>query len=164
MHVEGTSADNRLHLVVHHSNSSKTPISLASGVVDIRAHIPFRVWVINPSNREYTLQKGMTIRKILPQPERVITVGAVLDEATPGGVTPEPNPEEVSEPTDARQEKAWQDEVDLSQLAPEEREADVGATPKGVGWEPRHRCRDIAPHCCHPRSKPFHSQPYRAGS
>jgi hypothetical protein len=52
MHVEVTSADNGLHLVVHHSNSSKTSISLASGVVDIRAYIPFRVRVVNPSNRE----------------------------------------------------------------------------------------------------------------
>jgi hypothetical protein len=46
MHVEVTSADNGLHLVVHHSTSSKDPIALASGVVDIRAHIPFRVRVL----------------------------------------------------------------------------------------------------------------------
>jgi hypothetical protein len=42
MHVEVTSVDSGLHLVVHHSTSSKTPIALASGVADIRAHIPFR--------------------------------------------------------------------------------------------------------------------------
>jgi hypothetical protein len=88
MHVEVTSADNGLHLVVHHSNSSETPISLASGVADIRAHIPFWVRVINPSNRENILQKGMIMGKILPQPGRVITVGAVLYEAMSGEVPP----------------------------------------------------------------------------
>jgi hypothetical protein len=46
MHVEVTSADSGLHLVVHYPTSSKAPIALASGLADIRANILFRVRII----------------------------------------------------------------------------------------------------------------------
>jgi hypothetical protein len=97
MHVEVTSADSGLHLVVHHSTSSNTPIALASGVADIRAKIPFRVRVIKSSYRDYTLQTGMIWGKLLPQLERVIAVGAVLDESTPEKGMQNLNPEDVSQ-------------------------------------------------------------------
>lgn len=166
MHVEVTSADNGLHLVVHHSTSSKTPIALASGVVDIRAQIPFRVRVINPSNRDYTLQKGMIMGKLLPHLERIITVGAVLDETTSEKETPDLNAEEVSQAGNTRPEKAWQEEVDLSHLDSEERGAVLDLLePHKKMWDGHlgtvaatsHRIDVI------PGSKPVHCQPYRAG-
>jgi hypothetical protein len=47
MHVDVTSAESELHLVVNQYNSSKTPISLASGVADIYTQISFRFELLN---------------------------------------------------------------------------------------------------------------------
>jgi hypothetical protein len=59
-------------------NSAKTyatnGVSLANGVADIRPHVPFKVRVINSSDRQNTLQKGMILVWIIPHPMQVLTV------------------------------------------------------------------------------------------
>jgi hypothetical protein len=61
MHVDVITATGGLCLLVHHSKPSAGPDTLASGVAETRAHVPFRVRVINPSKRSQTLQNGMMI-------------------------------------------------------------------------------------------------------
>jgi hypothetical protein len=76
-HVEKTTAVEGLCVLTHHSKLSAGPVTLASGVAEICPHIPFRVRVINPLERPYTLPKGMLIGIASPRPSNVITVGAV---------------------------------------------------------------------------------------
>jgi hypothetical protein len=66
----------------------------------------------------------MMIGKILPQPERIIMVGAALDEATPGESPP--NPIRRRYPSIWMHDKRRHDRTRLIShtfLAPEEREA-----------------------------------------
>jgi hypothetical protein len=82
-HVEETTAVEGLCVLTHHSNLSAGSVLLASGVAEICPLIPFRVRVMNPSERPYTLPKGMLIGMASPRPSNVITVGAVEEAEDP---------------------------------------------------------------------------------
>ena len=158
-HIEVTTAV--AGLVVLTQSSKTIAVTLASGVAEVRSNIPFRVRVLNPSNRSYTLSKGMVIGIASPHPERIISVGMVqeltsnADEA--GGSCRET----------AGLASTWKQDVNLDHLAPEEREAVLRMLePHHKMWDGHlgtvaatsHRIEVI------PKSKPVHCQPYRAGA
>jgi hypothetical protein len=115
-HVEVTTAVEGLCLLKPHSKSHS--ITLASGVAEVRSNVPFRVRVINPSNRSYSLPKGMIIGLASPRPERVITVGTVESLTVEENAAKSPT-YEASPLTN----RTWKDDVDLLHLEAEEREA-----------------------------------------
>jgi hypothetical protein len=109
----------------------------------------------------------MIMGRLLPQPERVITVGAVLDEATSDKGTPDLNAEQVSQTGQDQQEKAWQEEVDLSYLDPEERVAVLDLLePHRKMWDGHLGTVAATSHHIDvtPGSKAVHCQPFRAGT
>ena len=61
-------------MVVHHSKPSAPTVTLARGIAEIRAQVPFRVRIINPTTRVQVLPKGMVIGLADPHPSRVFTV------------------------------------------------------------------------------------------
>jgi hypothetical protein len=73
-HVEVTTAVEGLCLLLQHSRPSTGPVTLASGVAEIRSHVPFRVRVINPSMRSQILPKRMVIGLASRQPEQIILI------------------------------------------------------------------------------------------
>jgi hypothetical protein len=74
-HVEVTSAANGLYkILLHHTKPSTRAVSLASGIAEIRANVPFRVRVVNPTRRAHTLSKGLAIGLVVPVPARVISL------------------------------------------------------------------------------------------
>lgn len=75
-HIEVTSACHGLFLVVPHSKPSAPTVTLARGIAEIRAQVPFRVRIINPTTRVQVLPKGMVIGLADPHPSRVFTVDA----------------------------------------------------------------------------------------
>jgi hypothetical protein len=75
-HVEVTSDSSGLYQIFHHTKPSAPAINLASGIADIRRNIPFRVRVINPTNRAHSLSKGMVIGIAAPAPARVFSLDA----------------------------------------------------------------------------------------
>jgi hypothetical protein len=70
-HVEVTSAASGLYQIFHHNKPSAPAITLASGISEIRSNVPFRVIVINPTNRAHFLSKGMVFSIAAPTPARV---------------------------------------------------------------------------------------------
>jgi hypothetical protein len=73
-HVEVTSAANGLYQILHHIKTSAPAVSLASGIAEIRANVPFRVRVINPTRRAHKLSKGMVIVLVVPVPALVLSL------------------------------------------------------------------------------------------
>jgi hypothetical protein len=73
-HVEVTTAVEGLCLLLQDFRPSTGPVTLASGVAEIRSHVPFRVRVINPSMRSQILPKGMVIGLASRQPEQIILI------------------------------------------------------------------------------------------
>jgi hypothetical protein len=73
-HVEVRSAASGLYQILHHTKPSAPAVTLASGIAEIRANIPFRVRVINPTRRAHTLSKGMVIGMAAPAPVRVLSL------------------------------------------------------------------------------------------
>jgi hypothetical protein len=73
-HVEVTSAASGLYQILHHTKPSAPAVILASGIAEIRANIPFRVRVINPTRRAHTLSKGMVIGMAAPAPVRLLSL------------------------------------------------------------------------------------------
>jgi hypothetical protein len=125
-HVEVTTAVEGLCGLTHHSKLSAGPVTLASGVAEICPHIPFRVRVINPSERPYTLPKGMLIGMASPRPLNVINVGAVEEAEDPDMDLPHASHPEgltTAPPPRPPSTSKWEEEVDLSHLSSEERQA-----------------------------------------
>jgi hypothetical protein len=91
--VEVTSAASGLYHIFHHTKPSAPARTLASGIAEIRPNVPFRVRVINPTNRAHYLSKGMVIGIAAPAPARVFSLdahGAKLCEPPQGyGRSPE---------------------------------------------------------------------------
>jgi hypothetical protein len=73
-HVEVTSGANGLYKILHHTKPSTRAVSLASGIAEIQANVPFRVRVVNPTRRAHTLSKGLVIGLVVPVPARVISL------------------------------------------------------------------------------------------
>jgi hypothetical protein len=73
-HVEVTSAASGLYQILHHTKPSAPAVTLASGIAEIRANIPFRVRVINPTRRAHTLSKGMMVGIAAAAPVRVLSL------------------------------------------------------------------------------------------
>jgi hypothetical protein len=74
--VEVASAASSLYQIFHHTKPSAPAITLASGIAEIRPNVPFRVRVINPTNRAHSLSKGMLIGIVAPAPARVFSLDA----------------------------------------------------------------------------------------
>jgi hypothetical protein len=74
--VEVTSAASGLYQKFFHTMPSAPAITLASGIAEIRPNVPFRVRVINPTNRAHSLSKGMVIGIAAPAPARVFSLDA----------------------------------------------------------------------------------------
>jgi hypothetical protein len=75
-HVEVTSAASGLYQIFHHTKPSAPAITLASGNAEIRSNVPFRVRVINPTNRAHSLSKGMVFGMAAPAPARLFSLDA----------------------------------------------------------------------------------------
>jgi hypothetical protein len=73
-HLEVTSACHGLFLVVNHSKPSAPTVTLARGIAEIRAQVPFQVRIFNPTTRVQVLPKGMVIGLADPHPSRVFKV------------------------------------------------------------------------------------------
>jgi hypothetical protein len=73
-HVEVRSAANGLFQILHSTKPSAPAVSLASEIAEIRANVPFRVRVINPTRRAHTIFKGMVICLVVPVPARVLSL------------------------------------------------------------------------------------------
>jgi hypothetical protein len=91
-HVEVTSAASGLYQILHQTKPSAPAVTLASVIAEMRANIPFRVRVINPTRRAHTLSKCMVIGMAAPAPVRVFSLDS-LDElgtppASPGIIDP----------------------------------------------------------------------------
>jgi hypothetical protein len=118
-HVDVTTAVSGLCVLIH---SSRTQVvSLASGVADVRSNVPFRVRILNPSDRSITLPKGMVIGSASTRPQRIITVNTVVETLLTQGeaVHDTASPMETTEPAP----KSWQDDVKLDHLGSEERQS-----------------------------------------
>jgi hypothetical protein len=81
--VEVTSAASDLYQILHHTKPSAPAVTLASGIAEIRASIPFRVRVINPTRRVHTLSKGMVIGMAAPASVRVLSLDSLDESGTP---------------------------------------------------------------------------------
>jgi hypothetical protein len=55
-------------------SSEVTGISMANGIADILPLQPFRVLVLNTSNQDRVLQKGMVIGHALPHPKGIVNL------------------------------------------------------------------------------------------
>jgi hypothetical protein len=59
-------------------NSGRTherhEISMANGVAEVQAHVPFGVRVINTSNQSRSLPKGIILGWALPHPAQILAV------------------------------------------------------------------------------------------
>jgi hypothetical protein len=162
-------------------NSAKTyttdGVSLANGVADIRPHVPFKVWVINTSDRQHTLQKGMILGWTLPHPMQILTVhtdGDRKDGELVGWSAPEIErttndfqPPDVPGQDATGPDQRWKDQVDLSLFFSTERQAVTNILePHKAIWDghlgevtaTQHRIDLI------PGAKPVHSQLYRDGT
>jgi hypothetical protein len=162
-HVDVTTAVSELCVLTH---SSRTQVvSLASGVADVRSNVPFRVRILNPSDRSITLSKGMVIGSASTCPQRIITVNPVVE--TPLTQFDEGNdtafPMETTDPVPT----SWQEDVKLDHLGSEERHEVLRMLePHQKMWDGHlgtvaattHRIEVTA------GSKPVHCQPYRAGA
>jgi hypothetical protein len=69
-HVDVTTAVAGQCVLTHSSRSQV--VSLSSGVADARSNVPFRVRILNPSDRSVTLSKGMVIGSASTRPQRII--------------------------------------------------------------------------------------------
>jgi transposase InsO family protein len=156
-------------------------VSLANGVADIRPHVPLKVRVINTSDRQHTLQKGMILGWTLPHPTQILTVptgkdrkdgkligrsapeiSLNMEQSTHDGQHPDVPGQDATNPV-----QQWTDQVDLSHLESAERQAVTDMLePHQAMWDghlgevtaTKHRIDLI------PGAKPVHSQPYRAGT
>ena len=164
VHVAVTTAIAGLCLLTHSSRSQV--VSLASGVADVRSNVPFRVRLLNPSDRSITLSKGMVVGSASRRPQRIITVD-------PGVETLITQADEACDPTSPMEQTepppptSWKDDVRLDHLELEERQAVLRMLePHHKMWDGHlgtvvatsHRIEVTA------GSKPVHCQPYRAGS
>ena len=193
-HIEVTSACHGLFMVVHNAKPSAPRVTLARGIAEIRAQVPFRVRIINPTTRVQVLPKGMVIGLADPHPSRVFTVDqddranvvgtirGVAEEPidimpkfreSHSGVTActgrskEPKAQDVEKIPENGQTNNWQDEVDLAHLSADERDAVLRMLKPHRGmWDGRLGTVAATSHriAVMPGSKPVHCQPYRAGS
>jgi hypothetical protein len=131
-HVEATTAVEVLCLLLQHSRPSTGPVTLASGVADIRSHVPFRVRVLNPSMRSQILPMGMVIGLASLQPEQIILIDEPHAVKPPDISFPWPEHQErdmrkdmappsteidiESHPRDNILTKSWKDDVHLDHL------------------------------------------------
>jgi Reverse transcriptase (RNA-dependent DNA polymerase) len=180
--------------VVYHSKPSGLPVTLAWGIADIRAQVPFRIRFITPTDRVQILPNGMLIGLAEPHPSRVITVNgfegvngvssgdAIVDkERDVNGGRPESHSgvdnfaerEEVTR-TQEQDKKpmsgkkcSWKEEFDLAHLPADEREDVLRMLELHRGMRDG-RLGTVAATTHRisvmPGSKPVHCQPYRAGS
>ena len=193
-HIEVTSACHGLFMVVHNAKPSAPRVTLARGIAEIRAQVPFRVRIINPTTRVQVLPKGMVIGLADPHPSRVFTVDqddranvvgtirGVAEEPidimpkfreSHSGVTActgrskEPKTQDVEKIPENGQTSNWKDEVDLAHLSADERDAVLRMLKPHRGmWDGRLGTVAATSHriAVMPGSKPVHCQPYRAGS
>ena len=164
-HVQVVCAVSGLCLLIGDTKLRKSPVSLASGVAEVRPHVPFRVRVINPTHQTSTLPKGMVIGHAEFQPEQILSLDAD-PEGPSGGV---PSVAATSVPKDATQgvEVPWSDRVDLAHLDPKERTAVLAMLePHREMWDGRLGTVTATSHRIDvvPGAKPIHAQPYRAGA
>jgi hypothetical protein len=81
-----------------------SPVMMASGVAEVHTEVPFLVRVINPSQRDSVLRKGMVVRQAALQPEQIMYMGN-----GPEGMM---EPEESRNPEDLPKEKIpWEERL-----------------------------------------------------
>jgi len=127
-------------------------ISMANGIADILPLQPFPVKVLNLSERDRVLPKGMILGHALSHPKGIIALTS--EEAPPFPERPDVDGE------------LWKEEVNLNHLLPKQREIVWGLLAKyrqmwdghlGHVTTANHRIELI------PGAKPVQVQPYRAG-
>jgi hypothetical protein len=137
-----------------------SPVTMASGVAEVHTEVPFILRLINPSQRDSVLWKGMVVGQAAFQPEQILYLGN-----GPEGVMEQA---ELKDPADLPKEKIpWEEQVGLTHLSEKERR-DVLAMlrPHREMWDGRlgnvtaksHRI-DLTP-----GGRPVHAHPYRAGT
>jgi hypothetical protein len=127
-------------------------ISMANGIADILPSQSFPVKVINTSQLERVLPKGMVLGSAMPHPKGIV---ALVEEGLPTRVE---RPDVDGE--------LWKEEVNLTHLTPQQRESVYQMLGKHRQIWDGHLGRVAATeHRIYliPGAKPVHSQPYRAG-
>ena len=127
-------------------------ISMGNGIADVLPSQPFPVKVINTSQRERVLPKGMVLGNDMPHPKGIVALA-------------EENSRTRVERPDVDGE-LWKEEVHLTHLTPQQREYVYQMLGKHRQMWDGHLGRVAATE--HridliPGAKPVHSQPYRAG-
>ena len=127
-------------------------ISIGDGIAAVRPSQPFPVKVINTSQRERVLPKGMVLGNAMPHPKGIVALA-------------EENSRTRVERPDVDGE-LWKEEVHLTHLTPQQREYVNQMLGKHRQMWDGHLGRVAATE--HridliPGAKPVHSQPYRAG-
>ena len=133
-------------------SSEVTGISMANGIADILPLQPFRVRVLNTSNQDRVLPKGMVLGHALPHPKEIVNL--VSEESPPVADRPDVDGD------------TWKDDVDLTHLPSEKRDAIYQLLGKHRHmWDGRLGRVHATEHRIdlNPGSKPVHAQPYRAG-
>jgi RNase H-like domain found in reverse transcriptase/Reverse transcriptase (RNA-dependent DNA polymerase)/Integrase zinc binding domain/Integrase core domain/Chromo (CHRromatin Organisation MOdifier) domain/Retroviral aspartyl protease len=154
------------------SKGNALGVYLASGVAEILPSQPFPVRIINTSERERKLPKGMILGHALPHPTGIVALADEDDRRTPWGdareeapYLPNNDPPPLPDRPDVDGE-LWRSSVDLAHLLPLDREKVFQMLCKHRSmWDGRlghvhstsHRIDLI------PGAKPVHAQPYRAG-
>jgi hypothetical protein len=164
-------------------------VYMANGVADVMPLKPFQVRVINTSERERKLHKGMILGHALPHLKGIV---ALVDEMG-SNQTPEPSFSEHSEYADEERRTCkgpdeqcvrgqdppplpdrpeiegdlWREDVDLALLTPQERERVFQILGKHRSmWDGRLGHVHSTSHHIDlvPGAKPVHARPYRAGA
>ena len=140
---------------------------MANGVAEILPMQPFAVRVINTSDKERRLPKGMILGHALPHPLGIVAVTELekssrLQEQYVLTQDPPPLPDrpDVDGPN-------WREEVDLNHLTPQEREKVFRVLGKHRSmWDGRLGHAHATSHRIDliPGAKPVHVPPYRAGA
>jgi hypothetical protein len=157
-------------------NSGRTherhKISMANGVAEVQAHVPFGVRVINTSNQSRSLPKGIILGWALPHPAQILAVPDsptnAAEELVDGTLsqTALPTGEDLTTETGLKVASKWRSQVNLEQLSESDRKAVLEMLePHKSKWDGRlgevsatkHRI-DLVP-----GARPIHSLPYRAG-
>jgi hypothetical protein len=152
---------------------------MANGLAEILLNRPFRVHVMNYSEKDRKLSKGMVFGQALPHPTGIVALTELdpepLAKPSPKGLQIALSPDENAlgldpPPLPDRPDvegALWKLYVELAHLTPQEREKVFYLLTKHrTMWDVRlgqvhstaHRIQLI------PGSKPAYSQPYRAGA